>query len=412
MVLESYLKKNNTSIRQVHLASGIPETTLRNISKRKIDKWSMVYFDAIAKTIGKNNFMIIKELQDLEHSLRSTQNGLQGRYNLENRRYIGNKCKLLHWISDLLDEYTKGDSFFDVFAGTGIVSKSVLHKYRRIIMNDFLFSNNVIFKAFFGKEGYDKQRLQNYLYKFQKIQTNSLDDDYFAENYGGRFFSSKDAKVIGEIRSQIENGHDLNDRERSILIASLIYSADKIANTVGHYDAYRKNVDINDRFLFELINPIDVSNTDIEIYREDSNKLIRNISADIAFVDPPYNSRQYSRFYHVLEGITKWDKPVLEGVAMKPPAENMSEYSKSNAPKVFDDLIKNLNSKYIVVTYNNTYNSKSSSSRNKITHEEILESLDSVGKTRSFEIPFQYFNAGKTELNNHKEFIFVTEVKK
>ena len=97
---------------------------------------------------------------------------------------------------------------------------------------------------------------------------------------------------------------------------------------------------------------------------------------------------------------------------MKPPAENMSEYSKSNAPKVFDDLIRNLNSKYIVVTYNNTYNSKSSSSRNKITHEEILESLNSVGKTRSFEVPFQYFNAGKTELNNHKEFIFVTEVKK
>ena len=61
-------------------------------------------------------------------------------------------------------------------------------------------------------------------------------------------------------------------------------------------------------------------------------------------------------------------------------------------------------------TYNNTYNSKSSSSKNKITHEEILTSLNSVGSTKVFQSEHKFFNAGKTELKGHKEFVFITEV--
>lgn len=86
--------------------------------------------------------------------------------------------------------------------------------------------------------------------------------------------------------------------------------------------------------------------------------MVRRVRADVAFVDPPYNSRQYLIFYHVMEMITKWEKSILSGVAMKPPLENMSEYSRCNAPIVFNDLIQNLKVRYIIVTYNNTYDSK------------------------------------------------------
>lgn len=357
--------------------------------------------------------MLIKELEEnSKEKMNINLSVLNGRYNLENRRYIGNKSKLMNWISSLLNKHTHGNSFFDVFAGTGVVSKEMLPKYRKFILNDFLYSNNIIYKAFFGTQEYDKKKLLDYQNIFQKIHNNFEDDDYFVNSYGGKFFSNYDAKIIGEIRTKIKQADNLNERESSILIASLIYSTDKIANTVGHYDAYRKKVDIQDRFIFQLINPLDVSGKNIEIYRESSNELVRKVSADIAFVDPPYNSRQYSRFYHLLEGIAKWEKPELVGIAMKPPAENMSEYSKSSAPVVFNDLIKNLNVKFIVVTYNNTYESKSSSSKNKITHEQIKTSLNSVGRTKIFEMPFQFFNAGKTVIKNHKEFVFITEVRK
>lgn len=408
MLLEIYLKNNNTNIRQMHLFSGIAESTLRELNKRDFSKWNISYFDAIASFLGKNRNLVMNELELL--SQLDDVSVSFGKYDLENRRYIGNKNKLLNWISDLVNEHTQGDLFFDVFAGTGVVSKRMLGNYHSFIINDFLYSNNVIYNAFFGNENYDKVKLLVLKDEYNSIDARVVDDDYFSVNYGGKFFSVHDAEIIGEIRTRIANNGRLNQRERDILIASLIYSSDKIANTVGHYDAYRKNVQLSDKFQFDLINPLNVVDKQIQIFREDANTLVRKVCADVVFIDPPYNSRQYSRFYHVLENITKWDKPVLSGVAMKPPTENMSEYSRNSAPEVFDDLIKHIQAKYIVVTYNNTYKSKSSSSMNKISHEEILNSLNNVGTTKVFEMPFQYFNAGKTDLPDHKEFLFITKI--
>ena len=95
----------------------------------------------------------------------------------------------------------------------------------------------------------------------------------------------------------------------------------------------------------------------VDIYREDANLLCRKIQSDIVYVDPPYNSRQYSRFYHVYEVLVKWEKPELTGTALKPPTENMSEYCSSRAVDAFTDLIEHLDTKFIVVSYNNTYHS-------------------------------------------------------
>lgn len=331
-------------------------------------------------------------------------------YNISNRRYTGSKYKLLDWIEELVLENCEGEIFFDVFAGTGVVSAHMSKHYKKIIMNDFLYSNEIIYKAFFGSGEYDETVIEKYREQFQKINPNRLKDNYFSENFGGKYFSNNDAKLIGKIREEIKMlKRSLSDREYCILLASLVYSMDKVANTVGHYDAYRKINNIEDRFVYELINP-EKSSEKFSIYRMDANKLVRKVKADIAFIDPPYNSRQYSRFYHVLENVVQWKKPQLEGTALKPQAENMSEYCRSSAPEVFADLIKHIDVKYIVVTYNNTYNSKSSSSKNKITLEEIKDILSSKGETTIYEKEHKCFNAGKTEFDDHKEFVFITKV--
>lgn len=331
-------------------------------------------------------------------------------YNISNRRYTGSKYKLLDWIEKLVMENCEGETFFDVFAGTGVVSAHMSKHYKRIIMNDFLYSNEIIYKAFFGSGEYDEAVIKKYREQFQKINPNRLKDNYFSKNFGGKYFSDNDAKLIGKIREEIKVlKRSLSDREYCILLASLVYSMDKVANTVGHYDAYRKINNIEDRFVYELIRP-EKSSEKFTIYRKDANKLVRKVKADIAFIDPPYNSRQYSRFYHVLENVVQWKKPKLEGTALKPQAENMSEYCRSSAPEVFADLIKHIDVKYIVVTYNNTYNSKSSSSKNKITLEEIKDILSSRGQTTIYKKKHQCFNAGKTEFDDHKEFVFITKV--
>ena len=332
---------------------------------------------------------------------------------INNRRYVGSKYKLMPWIKELIKKHCSGTSFFDVFAGTGVVSDYLLNDFDEFYINDFLFSNEIIYIAFLGSDKYNSNKLEILSKEYGSLDVNELKDNYVSDNYGNKYFAKDDAKLIGYIREDIQKRYEeklLNYREFCILLSSLVYSADRCANTVGHYEAYFKKSNIERAFRFELIEPSNTENKKIHIFREDSNELVKKITADIAFIDPPYNSRQYSRFYHVLENIVEWEKPELFGTAMKPAPKNMSNYCRNSAPKVFDELIQNLNVKYIVVTYNNTYNSKSSSSRNKILLEEIKESLNKKGRTARFEMPYRFFNAGKTDLAEHKELVFITEV--
>lgn len=331
-------------------------------------------------------------------------------FELERRRYIGNKAKLTHWIMNIINEHTKGfNTFFDVFAGTASVSKAAIPYANKIIMNDFLYSNNLIYQAFFGVGKYNMEKLYAIIDRYNSIEPTKIADNYFSDNFGDKFFDYKNSKLIGYIREDIENRKaTLTDKEYAILIASLIYSIDRIANTVGHFDAYIKKDIQYHPLQIQLVKPLAPHN--VEIYREDSNVLAENITADVAYIDPPYNSRQYSRFYHIYENLASWEKPELYGVAMKPKAQNMSAYCTTSAANVFRDLIQKLNVKYIAVSYNNTYNSKSGSSKNKITLEQIQAILEERGTTKVYDCSHRFFNSGKTNFSDHKELLFITEV--
>ncbi len=328
---------------------------------------------------------------------------------LQNRRYIGSKYKLIEWIFSIISRECVGDSFADIFAGTGIVSAVATKHFGKTIINDFLYSNYAIYQAFFEKGEWNENKINNFIRGYNNISPESLTDNYFSRYFGNKYFSYNSSKIIGFIRDNIENNKNiLTQKEYFLLIASLLYSVDKIANTVGHYDAYFKREVIMDKFLMKPIDPVNVN--EVEIYREDANLLARKIKADVVYIDPPYNSRQYSRFYHVLETLTKWDKPKLNGVALKPNAENMSDYCRNNAKNKFSELIKDINAQYLVVSYNNTYDSKSNSSRNKIGLHDIEEILKRRGETKIFEKAYRHFNAGNTDFSNHKEYLFVTKV--
>ena len=335
---------------------------------------------------------------------------VRNRLQLHNRRYIGSKQKLISWIFSIISQECSGKTFADVFAGTGIVAAAASTSFKKIILNDLLYSNNIIYKAFFSSGDYRESFLQKQLSHYNSINPDKLDDNYFSANFGGKYFSTEVAKSIGHIRDNIESDKEnLLPREYAMLLTSLIYAADKTANTVGHYDAYFKKDDVKSNLFMLMPHPI--SAPEVEIYRQDANVLTANISSDILYIDPPYNSRQYSRFYHLLETLTKWDKSKLYGVALKPLPENMSDYCRVSAGKKLNDLINSANAKYIVVSYNNTYASKSSSSQNKISLDTIHRILNDKGKTKVFEKPYRHFNAGNTDFADHKEYLFVTAVK-
>lgn len=334
---------------------------------------------------------------------------------INNRRYIGCKTKLLDEIYDSVTSlgYDSTNKVADIFAGTGVVGYKFAEKGYSVILNDTLYSNVVAYNAWLGDGEIRQSFISKEIEKINKFSELKLESNYFSNVYGGKYFSHKDARLIGYIRDYIEENKDnYTNREYYYLIASLLYSADRIANTVGHYESFLakepKTIGVKLSMLdIEKLKPA-------EIYNEDANILASKIEADIVYIDPPYNARQYVNFYHVLENLARWNKPTeFEGNSMKFKRNFLkSDYCRSKAPELFKDLIEKLDCKIIVVSYNNTYKAGSVSSVNTITTEQIISTLSRKGKVSIKEIDYKCFNAGKSNLDGHKEFIFTCEVNK
>ena len=331
-----------------------------------------------------------------------------------NRRYLGSKTRFLYKIQEVIQkECTNVNSFLDLFAGTGVVGDMFNNETTSVIFNDNLISNYYSYIAWFGDQKINSILIESILIYYNKTSVDT--DNYVSLNFSDTFFSEKNCKKIGFIRDDIEKrylNNEINDREKAILITSLLMSMDRIANTVGHYDAYRRNGNLNRELtLYNLELPTIKQNKNNKVFCEDANELIKHVSADLIYIDPPYNSRQYCDAYHFLENIAEWKQPVVTGVAKKFDRNNKkSKYSLRNAPKYFSELIENINAKYILVSYNNMGNKGASRSNAKITDFEILNALSKKGEVIEFTEDYQPFTTGKVTIDNHKERLFLCKV--
>ncbi len=334
-----------------------------------------------------------------------------GRFQLQNRRYLGNKYKLLGFIEDIVNEKCNGFSIFcDIFAGTGVVAERFNEKNIKVIVNDFLSSNFIPLKAFLGTSKIDLEEIEHKINLLNELK--ATDDNYFSKNFGNTYFTLENARKIGAIREKI-NELSNNEDEKAVLITSLLYAVDKVANTVGHYDAFRKKLDTVQplRLLVPDFEP--ENNVSNEIYKEDANQLIRKINCDVLYIDPPYNSRQYSDAYHLLENLATWEKPIVHGIAKKMDRSHIkSDYCLQSATKAFSDLITNANCKHILLSYNNTGESKDGRSNARINDEQIINILKSRGDVDIFERDYKAFTTGKSDTDGHSERVFYCKVTK
>lgn len=237
------------------------------------------------------------------------------------------------------------------------------------------------------------------------------EENYMTENFANTYFSRKTCAKIGYIREDIESrfkNDEINNRERAILITSLLYALDKIANTCGHYDAYRKGAVFNDNFVMEMPELYKNLSRKNQCYNADSNILAKSIECDLAYLDPPYNSRQYCDAYHLLENIAKWEKPQVEGVAKKMDrSELKSDYCTNKATEAMENLVHSLRCKYILLSYNNTGDRSNGRSNARITDEDILRILQSRGSVKVFSKSYKAFSTGKSKNNSNEERLFL-----
>jgi len=333
-------------------------------------------------------------------------------FSIKSRRYLGAKTKLLPFIQEVVStEIGPWKVFVDIFSGTGVVADQFNQEGKSVIVNDLLHSNYLSYLTFFSPQEVDEDKVRRML-----VMLNDLpgSDNYFSEHFGGSFFTLENAQRIGAIRDEIEAMAGLNERERSMLITSLFYAADKAANTFGHFEAFRKGLDTLTPLLLRMPKVASPAvNRGNKIYRMDANALALEIESDVVYIDPPYNSRQYVDAYHVLENLAQWQRPGVTGIAKKMEGRDYgkSEYCKKAAPEAFDELISRLRTKWIIVSYSNMAQKGDGRSNAKISDEDIISSLEKRGGVKSFSQAFQQFSAGISDIQGLEERLFLCEVR-
>lgn len=342
----------------------------------------------------------------------------------QNRKYIGSKVALLAFISSAVEEVVgsslSSSSFLDLFAGTGVVAGAFMGKAGKVLANDFLYSNYVANRAFLCTtlENADLKKLEALI---GELNTLEGENGYLSENYGNTYFTLENAQRIQAVRERIEKWQQeklLTSQEYYLLLTSLLYAADKVANTCGQYDAYLKNlghpsyspqgVHLVDESVYSRLKlrPLAIiTGGECQVYCQDANTLIEELSADIIYLDPPYNSRQYCDNYHVLENIARWEKPPLLGKTLKFDRSGLrSRYSKRReAARALAELVTKADCRYLFLSYN---------SEGIISDEEILAILQAKGKVTVREQPYSVFGngAGRSRRRQLVERIFICEV--
>ena len=208
-------------------------------------------------------------------------------------RYLGSKIKLLEAIQRVISKYKiEGESFADLFSGTGCVGDFFKDKYT-IISNDFLYYSSVLSKSkllfssvptFSRFRKKYKQDIFVWLNNLQFVP----DSTYFIYNnytpHGDRmFFTEENGIQIDGIRQSIEQlkkNDIISESEYTFLIASLLESVTRFSNTSGTYEAFFKFWDPRAVNKF-VIEPLLMNETEslkgFLAYSEDTNQLVRKI---------------------------------------------------------------------------------------------------------------------------------------
>lgn len=362
--------------------------------------WNEEAYQKLSEYIKKNKANRFVDSKEIPKEYKTTK--------INNRRYLGNKYKLLPFITRVVENECKNiNTVADIFAGTGAVASAFIDK--KITTNDIMYSNYICHVAWFSSEHYSEEKVIKIITQYNNLKI--TEDNYMSDNFSNTYFSLDDCRKIGFIRQDIEdkfNSGYINARERALLITSLLYAMDRIANTCGHYDAYRQGVEFEKHLELYVPQPEPDVNENNVCYNMDTNELAPEIEADLIYIDPPYNSRQYCDAYHLLENVARWEKPEVFGVARKMDRTALkSDYCTQKATVAFENLIDSIHAKYILLSYNNMANKGNDRSNAKISDDDIMKILSKKGKVKVFSEDYKAFSTGKSDIQANQERLFL-----
>lgn len=353
--------------------------------------------------------------------------------------YIGSKTKLLSFIKNCIESYTGKNlcdiqSFFDGFSGTGSVSYYMISKgVSKVITNDIQYYSYII-SSVLTSNNIDIQKVKGIVSDLDNLDfSNPTEKDFIYNNYttstgcDRMYFTQSNAIKIDRIRQHIESlftNNKIEKTEYNLLLKLLLYAVTKISNTSSTYGAYLKQFKPSslksltlDKSLIDYLhngtNASETTNKSIQHFSYnmnilellDSDESNDSNDLEVCYIDPPYNSRDYSSNYHLLETIAKYDYPTIRGkTGLRDNSSQKSNYcSKTNASNEFKKLFGKIKSQYLFLSY---------SSESIVSKSEMISLLDTNWyDIKCFEKEYQRFKSNSNGDQNKTvtEYIFAAK---
>ena len=298
------------------------------------------------------------------------------RYDIKSMRYLGNKTKHLEFIySSFIECFAllnnNNPIIFDAFGGTGTVSQFLNVNGYKTISNDI---NDYSYKLCYSRNSITKEDLlfsefggniENIITILNKCKHKGFVYYNYSPNkelnFERKYFTNNNAEIIDGIRTQIEEWYinkQITLNEHIFLVALLVESVSLYSNIPGTYGAFNVNWDPRSMRPFmldtKIVNNLLAKNK-YQTYNSDIREVINGINCDILYIDPPYNERDYSMYYHVLETISLYNTPELNNnkTGTKKEYKKSKWCMKTECIKELEYVIKNTTAKCVVMSYNN-----------------------------------------------------------
>lgn len=367
-------------------------------------------------------------------------------------RYLGNKTKLLSDIQAFAKKRgATGSTFFDCFAGTGVVGAHFKRLGYQVYSCDLLRSSYAsqvalieiseapTFKGLFAQKEFKrgltfksfkdavKERVQagahprvaravTILQRFVEPEEGLIFRNYAPSGvHGRRYFRDDHAtKIDGcllRLRHWFRDGV-LNKHEFYLLLKAVLEGSDRVANIAGVYAAYLKKWQSNTKGALFFPTPEIIPGPPGRAFCGDVNELVEQIYCDVLYADPPYNTRQYAAYYHVREvmaelhrvdEIESYEKKLYGKTGLRPYDDLKSQYcmrrkedGQQRCEKAFQQLIEKAKAEHIIISYNE---------EGIISKEAIGQSLARFSGVKNFDARRNYrrlrYRRFRSDSNGH-----------
>jgi adenine-specific DNA-methyltransferase len=344
--------------------------------------------------------------------------------------YIGNKRSLLANIGRAMSEVKRRLNkdrlqIFDVFAGSGVVSRFFKAHASHLVSNDFEDYAAVVARCYLRNrsEVNCRELVEAVRWLNAEVKTRPFPPGFIEELYAPRderrikksdrvFYTRDNARRLDNYRRLLE---ELPVETRNMLLGPLLSEASVHANTAGVFKGFYKDRETgigrfggsNADALTRIRGKIDLATPilsrfecDVEVRQEDANAAARAVrDIDLAYLDPPYNQHPYGSNYFMLNLLVHYQRPSdISQISGIPTDWRRSGYNvKSKSLHLMHDLLNSLDARFLLISFND---------EGFITPSDMQRLLAKLGKVSRMDIKYNAFRGSR---NLHGRETHVTE---